>query len=152
VVAAAAMRDPAAPPTHTFRITLGLHDTQATDWSGKVTVEGGAATSITGWRFEDGDAVLDTTGWKCKTRPQIAYEQRYPIEPAAGKPRPVAKLQPWPNGVTLTIQGEKPVVAVKLAQGDIKFAAEDVRLGEPRSFLNDQVRVDRLPETDVLRP
>ena len=43
-------------------------------------------------------------------------------------------------------------MTLTLPAGDVKFAAGDVPLGEPKSFLDGQVRVERLPATSVLRP
>jgi hypothetical protein len=150
-VAVASMRQ-GAQPVHTFRITLGIQDKEPADWSGQVGVEGGEATALAGWRFEEKDAVQGTTGWKCRTRNYIAPEQRFPIQPASGKPKNPAVLQPWPNGITLTVRGAAPTVALKLPKGEVKFQAADVPLGEPKDFLNGSVRIHRLPETTVLRP
>jgi hypothetical protein len=147
-VAAAGRGD---PPVHTFRITLGLHDRQPTDWSGQVAVEGGEVVALTGWRFEGKDAVQGTTGWTCRTRDAIAPGQRFPLQPAHGRPKP-APQEPWSNGVTLTVRGETPSVTLTLAQGAVRFAVADVPLGEPRTYLDGRVRVERLPETRAVRP
>ncbi len=142
---------PADPPTTSFRIVLGLHDKEPTDWSGKVAVADGEAVALNGWRFEDSDAVSGPTQWKCKTRDYIAPGDGYPLDPASGKPKPPPQ-EPWPNGVVLTVRGAAPTAAVTLPAGEIKFAADDVPLGRPRLFLDGRVRVERLPATSVLRP
>ncbi|MBV9123305.1 MAG: hypothetical protein JO112_08110 [Planctomycetes bacterium] len=139
------------PPQHTFRITLGLTDKVPTDWSGRVDVRGGEVAELTGWRFEVGDAVEGMSGWKCRTRNYIAPEFRWPIETPSGQTR-MTPLQPWPNGITLTVRGAEPAVTLTLPRGEIKFAAGEVALGEPRMFLDNQVRVERLPAVSVLRP
>src|SRR5437660_603546 len=99
VVIAAAVRR-REPPVLTFRVTFGLRDEQPSDWSGTVAVTGGDVAGLTGWRFEDQDAVEGTSGWKCHTHNLIAPEQRYPVTPAKGPARR-PPLRPWPNGVTL---------------------------------------------------
>jgi hypothetical protein len=149
-VAVAAMRQ-VEPTLHTFRITLGIHDKEPADWSGQVAVVGGEVTALTGWRFEDKDAIQGTS-WKCRTRSYIAPESRFPIQPAEGKPKKPAVLQPWPNGVTLAVRGAAPTVTLKLPKGEVKFQAGDVPLGEAKDFLDGSVRVHRLPETTMLRP
>src|SRR5439155_6326193 len=111
----------------------------------------GAADGLTGWRFEEKDAVEGTTKWTCKTRNFIAPGERYPLDPAAGKPTPPPE-QPWPNGVVLTVRGADPTVTLTLPGGAVKFTAGDVALGQPKTFLDGQVRVERLPATSVLRP
>jgi hypothetical protein len=153
VLAALAMRADDAP-RHIFRITLGLRDAKPADWSGQVEVAGGAVGELTGWRFEEKDAVDGTKGWTCRTRNFIAPGERIPLQPGPDNPekRPPAKQQTWPNGVTLTIRGANPTVTLKLAQGEIKFGVNDVLLGEPRTVLDGQVRIERLPAVTLLRP
>ena len=143
VTLAAAVRQ-GEPPPHTFRVTLGLKDKEPADWSGQVSVAGGEVAEIVGWRFEDRDAVQDVSGWKCQTHDYIAPGLRNPTLPAAGKPKP-APREPWPNGVTLTVRGAAPAVTIKLPKGEFQFKAAGVLLGEPLTFLDGQVRVERLP-------
>ena len=151
VMAAAVLaRHREEPASSTFRVTLGLKDTEPADWDGKVAVSRGEVTEITGWRFEEKDAVEGRTGWKCRTHELIAPGERYPIQPASGKPA-TPPQQPWPNGVTVRVRGSSPAVTLTLSQGEVKFAAADVRLGEPKTFLDGRVRVERVAETSVLR-
>ncbi len=144
-VTLAAMR-PGDPPQHIFRITLGLHDKAPTNWNGQVAVNGGEVAALTGWRFEGGDAVEGTHGWKCRTHVYIAPGQRNPIARPRSQPQPTpAARQPWPNGVTLTVRGATPTVTLTLPQGEVKFAAADVTLGGPKTYLDGSVQVERLP-------
>ncbi len=149
VAAALAMR-PAETPTATFRVTLGIGDKEPTDWSGQVAVDGGEATDLAGWRFEEKEAVEGTRGWKCGTHAYVAPGERYALNPATGQPKP-PPTQPWPNGVTLTVRGQTPTVTLTLAKGEVKFQPAEVKLGEPKEFLDGRVRVERLPEAGVLR-
>jgi hypothetical protein len=151
MIAVAASQKQAEPPRHVFRITLGLTDKQPADWSGQVSVAGGEVTGISGWRFESKDAVEGTRGWKCRTHENIVRGEHFPITPASGKALPPPK-QPWPNGVNLTVRGEAPTLTISLPTGEIKFKASDILLGEPKTYLDDRVRIERLPATSVLRP
>ncbi|MGH7221912.1 MAG: hypothetical protein ACRELF_01645, partial [Gemmataceae bacterium] len=151
MIVVAASRKQADPPRHVFRVTVGLKDKKATDWSGKVEISGGEIVSIAGWRFEEKDAVDGVRGWKCRTHESIALGERFPIASASGKvPQP--PKQPWLNGVTLSVRGDAPALTITFPAGTIKFKSEDVPLGEGKTYLNDQVRVERLPRTSVLRP
>ena len=150
VTVAAATRQ-AEPPVHIIRVTLGLKDKEPADWSGKVTVADGEVSALAGWRFDPKETIEGTTGWKCGTHNYIAPEKRYPLLPASGKPQP-ADLQPWPNGVTLTLRGAAPSVTLKLPAGEVKFKAAELLFGEPKLFLDAQVRVERMPATALLRP
>ncbi len=151
MIVVAASQKQADPPRHLFRITVGLKDKKPTDWSGKVDISGGQIASITGWRFEEKDAVDGVRGWKCRTHENIALGERFPIALASGKV-PETPKQPWPNGVTLTVRGETPALTLSLAAGEIKFNSDDIPLGEEKTYLDGQVRVERLPQTSVLRP
>ena len=151
-VTLAAMR-PGDPPDHFFRITLGLRDQQPASWNGQVAAIFGEVTALTGWRFEGGDAVEGTRGWKCRTHEYIAPGQRNPIQRAPGQPQPPpAAKQPWPNGVTLTVRGAAPTVTLTLPRGEVKFAAADMHLGEPRTYFDGSVQVERLPATALAVP
>jgi hypothetical protein len=151
VVAAALARQRDEPPSYTFRVTLGLHDKQPTDWDGQVAVTGGTVTALTGWRFEEKDAVAkDLSGWKCRTHNYIVPGDRYALQKADGK-APPAPQEAWPNGITLRVRGAAPNVTLTLRAGEVKFATADVPLGEPKAFLDARVRVERLPDAAVLR-
>jgi hypothetical protein len=152
MVGIAAVPNAEVPAQNTFRVVLGVHDKQPTDWSGQVTVAEGEVLSIAGWRFEDKDAIQETTGWKCSTHKHIATGARFPIQAPPGKTREAPPQEPWPNGVVLTVKGNTPTVTIKLAQGEVKFAAADVMLGEPKDFLDRQVRVERMPAVSQPRP
>jgi hypothetical protein len=151
MLAVAAVQREGEPPRQAFRVTLGLTDREPTDWSGKIAVAEGEVAELAGWRFEDEDAVDGTRGWKCHTHEYIAPGARFPLQPAEGKPKPPPQ-QPWPNGVTLTLQGKAPVVTLTFKQGEIQFKSAEVVLGEPKTFLDGRVRVERLPVAALLRP
>lgn len=151
-VAVVLAMQPQEPLSYTFRVVLGLKDKKPADWSGKVEVAGGEVTSIEGWRFEAKDKVEGTSGWNCQTRDYVAFGKRTSVQLADGTPRVKEEDQPWPNGVTITVKGNAPKVVLKLAKGEVKFDANQIRLGEPLAALNGQVQVERMPETRLLRP
>src|SRR5262249_27905342 len=127
-----------------------LKDKTPTRWDGEITVTGGEVAALAGWRFEEKDVIQGTTGWKCQTRNYVAPGARYVMQPAKGK-EPPPPQQPWPNGVTVSVKGDAPVVSLKLPAGTVKFAAADVALGDPKLFLDGQVRVERIPVSTLLR-
>jgi hypothetical protein len=151
MVGAVALGRRAQQPTYTLRVTLGLLDKEPAEWNGQVHVDGGELVTLAGWRFEYPDAVQDKVGWKCRTRNHIAPGVRNPMLPAHKKPE-AARQTIWPNGVTLTVQGDAPAVTLSLSRGKVQFNVKDMSLGEPRLFLDAQVRVERLPTTQLVRP
>jgi hypothetical protein len=139
-----------APPSHAFRVVFGLRDSETTDWSGRISVSGGEAASLEGWRFEGNDAVDGNAGWHCRTRKSIALESHYALPPSSGKAdTPPQRI--WPAGVTCSVRGTDPEVTVVLQKGEVKFRSSEVSLGEPRTFLAGQVRVERLPMVSIPR-
>src|SRR2546430_9507621 len=52
-----------------IRIRFGLTDKEPTKWDGTISIAPGKIERIDGWRFQDGDEVHETTGWKASTRP-----------------------------------------------------------------------------------
>jgi hypothetical protein len=137
--------------THHFRIVVGLKDKEPAEWKGKVKFAEGKLISLAGWHFEGDDAVKGDA-WSCKTRNNIAPLERYPIQDFAGKSKGKAELAPWPSGVHLSLTGEAPAVTVKLSQGTFTFQAKDLLTGQPETFLEGQVRVERLPALSLARP
>jgi hypothetical protein len=151
MVGAAAVRSSQEQGSRHFRLVLGLKDQEPADWNGQVVVAGGELAALSGWRFEAGDAA-GPASWTCKTRSNIAPLKRYPVQDYAGKPKFQPELEPWPNGVHLTLRGDAPEVTVKLAQGKFTFRAKEIRTGQPATFLDGQVRVERLPDLSLARP
>jgi hypothetical protein len=151
MVGIAASQRLAEAPAHTFRIVLGLHDKEPTDWDGEVSVEGGEVADLTGWRFEEKDKTEGKRAWKCRTRDYIAANERYPLQKADGK-QPAVPQKPWPNGFLLTVRGADPTVTLSVRGNEVKFRGRDVALGEPKTFLDGQIRVEQQPATRLLRP
>lgn len=151
VLAALAMQQD-NPPTHTFRIVLGLHDKEPTDWSGQVAVTGGTVEKIEGWRFESKDKVKGTSGWTCQTRKFVAPNKRLPVQLGNGERRVPPDLEPWPNGVTLTVRGQAPRLVLQLPRGKVQFAVSEIKFGTPHTVLDGQVRIEKMPAVAVLRP
>ena len=58
----------AMPETVTFRVLLGIGDTEPTVWDGSVKLSGGSVTAIQGWRFADRDSSDYKSSWKASTR------------------------------------------------------------------------------------
>jgi len=151
VAAVFAVQSP-QPPVWTFRVLLGVKDKKPTDWSGKIEVAGGHVVSIEGWRFEKNDKVDGTAGWQCQTRSYVAFGKRSPVQRADGTPHFKEPVQPWPNGVTIAVQGNAPKLTLKLAQGEVKLDALEVSTGQPRAALGGRVVIERMPQTSPLRP
>src|SRR5258708_2462329 len=56
-----------------IRIRFVLTDKSPTKWDGTISVAPGKIERIDGWRFQDGDEIHDTNGWKASTRPLTVH-------------------------------------------------------------------------------
>ena len=139
-------------PAQMFRVLLGVGDKKPSNWGGMIDVAGGEVVAIAGWRFEGDDKVDGTKGWSCQTRDYLAFDKRIAIQLADGKPRYPQPVQPWPNGVVITVKGKAPKVTLKLPKGSVLFAADQIETGELITAQDGQVKLERIPLTSVLRP
>jgi len=117
-----------------LRLRLGIHDKEATDWSGTISVAPGKVTLISGWRFAQQDKADGVVGWSCRTHP-AALDQRRSNNPKQQQKRANAPATALPMSdtgvlVSLTEVSEDSQVTVKMAQGEITFKLADVPLGK----------------------
>jgi len=64
------------------RIRFGLTDKEATKWDATISVSPGKIERIDGWRFQQTDEVVGTTGWKAATRPLTVRRANNPKKAA----------------------------------------------------------------------
>ena len=76
-----------------LRLRLGIHDKEATDWTGTISVAPGKVTLISGWRFAQQDKADGTAGWSCRTRP-AALDNRRSNNPKQQQKRAAATTLP----------------------------------------------------------
>src|SRR5206468_4818219 len=107
------------------RIRFGLTDKEPKKWDATVAVTPGTIERIDGWRFQDGDAVQGTTGWKASTRPLSVRRSNNPKKTGKGKG---GNANMADNGVILLLTevSESSVVKVKTEQGDFDFNLGDI--------------------------
>ena len=132
-----------------LRVRLGIHDTEATDWSGTVSVALGKVTLISGWRFVQTDKADGVAGWNCRTRP-AALDQKRSNNPKLQQKRAAAAgaataLPMSDNGVLISLTGvsEDSQVTVKTAKGDIAFKLSEVPFGKIAEQLGGAVEIER---------
>ena len=125
----AARQQAAVPPEGaTLRISLGLQDTATTPWDGKIELSTGSVLAVEVETPAVGSAEGDS--WKLTTQ-----------VPATG-PRP------QPTRPVLLVALDAPdaaSVSVSTAQGEFSFALGDLEPGAPATYLEGQVRIERMP-------
>lgn len=65
------------PPTAVL-VELGLKDTTPTKWDGRATVRGAMVVHREGYRFRDGDKLLDPDRWQASSRRPVRLPARQP--------------------------------------------------------------------------
>jgi hypothetical protein len=133
-------RQIAMPETTTFRVLVGLGDMEPTEWDGSVKLSGGKVTGIQGWRFADTDSSDYQSSWKASTRRAV--------NPAAQKKKKAAGPL-LENGVLISAALSSPQARFEIStsHGSFAFAAQEIAMGESKSFLDGRVSVDRTPST-----
>ncbi len=128
-----------------LRLRLGIHDKEATDWSGTITVAPGKVTLISGWRFAQQDKADGTAGWSCRTHP-AALDQRRSNNPKQQQKRAAATALPMSDtGVLISLADvtEDSQVTVKTANGEIAFKLADAPLGKILEQLGGAAEIER---------
>ena len=140
-----------------LRIRFGLTDQGNTKWDGTVTVAPGRVESISGWRFQQGNAVDGTTGWRADTRPLTvrrsnAQKQKQAATVGKKKGKASADGPMADNGVILRLVDvtEESVVSVITAQGKFSFKLANLPFGEIGEHLNGAIDVERTAATQSL--
>lgn len=141
----------AAQPDSTlsFRILLGMTDTEVAVWDGSCEIAGGGRIDrIEPWRFDEGDSLAElvapgtTAGWKMSTHPARAF--------ASGQNAPARTIVS--NGVIVTMSGTNAgtEAIVKTAQGEFRFRPSEFGYGRQVKYLNGRAMVDRVPAASAL--
>ena len=135
-----------------IKVRLGLEDKEATDWSGTVTVSPGKVSLISGWRFLQQDKVDGTTGWSCRTRPNVQAAQRRSNNPGKESARPADAVTSIPlsdNGALISFSGvsEDSKVTIKTAKGEFTFAFSEIPPGKIIPELAGAVEAERTAES-----
>jgi hypothetical protein len=102
----------------------------------------GKIERIDGWRFQDGDEVHDTTGWKASSRPLTVRRSNNAKKVGKGKG---GNANMADNGVILlTDVSESSIVKVKTEQGNFDFKLSDVAYGKFVEKLDGAVDIERV--------
>jgi hypothetical protein len=134
----------ASAPARVYRIVFGETDTEGKKWDGTVEVTGGELASLAGWRFGEGDEISGRS-FRLSTRIINLEDQRRGMTEVGGKP--VQRLAE--AGLVATVRGPGEArVRVTTAQGNLEFS--NVPYARKSSFLNGNVTVERVPETELL--
>src|SRR6476660_2734485 len=125
------------------RIRFGLTDKEPKKWDGTISVAPGKIERIDGWRFEDGDQVEGTTGWKASTRPLTVRRSNNAKKAGKGKG---GNGNMADNGVILLLTDvtESSVVKVKADPGSFEFKISEITYGKFIEKLDGAVDVERV--------
>ncbi|MEZ5387633.1 MAG: hypothetical protein R3F13_19155 [Prosthecobacter sp.] len=138
----ALLAPPASAADAELLIHLGLGDTEPTVWDGSVSVSPGEVRDVTGYRFEQKDALTGKTSWKASTRtPQGAVKPRGNNPRKLGAARQLGPI--FENGVFVKLQDVTPesVIELDTAPGKVSFKLSDLTQGETLRLMDGRVAV-----------
>ncbi|MDO8542715.1 MAG: hypothetical protein Q7S40_19920 [Opitutaceae bacterium] len=130
------------------RIRFGLTDSGNTAWDGNVTVSPGAVERIDGWRFQEGDRVVDANHWTASTRPLTV--RRSNAQKKMAKKKGGGMMAD--NGIMLVLRAvtEASLVKVETKQGNFSFRLSDIPYGRVMEQLKGSVDIERVAATRPL--
>jgi hypothetical protein len=144
---------PAAAPAAdsiSFRVVFGNQRTAPKDYSGSVSVTGGALRNLEGWRFFQNDAITGSNSWKLQIRRAVFENQPDAPQPMAnGGPAPQNIV---PAGLIVTVDASAASAQFHTAQGDFVAPVRDLAYGRVLGFLDNDVQVERVPTPDRVSP
>jgi hypothetical protein len=110
-------------PPVAILIEMGLKDAKPSSWSGRVGVAGARVVHREGYRFRDGDKLLDPDAWKADSHP--------PLRPLPRNAPAVARLEPVATvGVVLHFADVKPDATLTIELQDKSREKIEVPLRE----------------------
>jgi len=109
-------------------IIFGVTDKEPTNWSGEISVSPGEIIALSGWRLG----------------PKATIEgNRFFLNSRFAGPK---QKQIISSGLFVTLQApDDATVRVATKQGEFSFRLGEIVFGQPKSFLNGRVRVERIP-------
>ncbi len=135
---------PLDDPIVSFRVQLGVNDTEPRAWDGSLSVTSGEIVRVRNWRPRPGDQV-DARSWKLATRRGVNFAMR-PWDTERPMPPVPYVLVP---GVVVDVRGTAATrVRVDTAQG--AFDVAPFALAAPATHLGGAAIVDRVPVSATL--
>jgi hypothetical protein len=134
----------------TFRIVFGERQEGLKDYSGSLTLSQGKVVNIMPWRFFREDTLSPQGTWKLHIK-RIAFENQ-PDDPHLINTSE-GVLNYVPAGLTVTVEAPPTAMAnVHTAQGDFRFALQELAAGRALSFRDGDVMVQRTPTAQQISP
>lgn len=133
-----------------FRVVFGNQRTAPKDYSGSVSVTGGALRGLEPWRFLQNDAITGPNSWTLQIRRTIFENQPDAPQPMAnGGPAPQNIV---PAGLIVTVDASAASAQFHTAQGDFVAPVRDLAYGRVLGLLDNDVQVERVPTPDRVSP
>ena len=130
-----------------FRIIIGLKDTEAKEWKGRLTVSGAEIATMQGWRFSQQDRANQDGTFTFRTKVG-------PLEDQLSKAQPYGQTD-WndprvrrliPEGIIVQLRGAEPARAkFESEAGTFDFSTDKVPYGAGLPVLDGNGLVERLP-------
>jgi len=127
-------------------VSLGVQDTQPTDWSGTLTVTGGEVTALSSRRPHPEDKITGVSAWTLSSRRTPAFQNRsWEDEPMQPYRQAI-----WPASLVVRLSGSAPVVSFRTAQGSFQIKTAELAAGQVRHYLDGKVTAELVPTATEL--
>jgi hypothetical protein len=122
-------------------IELGLKDDKPQDWSGRASVNGAKVVHREGYRFRDGDKLVEPDAWEVSSHRPLRAPQ---VQPAVIRMEGFATV-----GIVLHLTGVQPGAVLRLEPKDKEFDRLDIPLkdvlsGQPKRWGGEKAVVRRI--------
>lgn len=127
------------------RVMFGLKKLTPMRWDGKISVGQGRVLRVDGVHFEGRDEIQGNDSWLLTTRVTRYADSSMPRGYDPVHTRPFAMV---PNGVVAMLAADdNALVTVETVSGDFTFRLVQIPLGKRMIFLDEEVSVERIPNT-----
>ena len=131
--------------TTSLRLMFGLKKLTPLRWDGNVSVAPGRVLRVDGVHFEGRDEIKGRDQWWLTTRVTRYADS---ATPRGYDPVHTRSFQMIPNGVVAVIDpAGNANVSVNTESGDYSFRLDELALGEPKIFADDEASAERIPTT-----
>ena len=135
------LKDPPPGSDSVVVISLGLTDTEPTQWDGTLRVEGGNLLALIGREFRVGDIVHPPNRWEAWSRPGFVIAKRLMYEQYFSTPDELRILEP--SLYAFLDSSVATHLTVETSQGAFDFRLSDLALGETKTYLEGRASVHR---------
>jgi hypothetical protein len=135
-------------PPAAILIEMGLKDDKPTPWSGRADISGAKAVHREGYRFRDGDKLIEPNRWEASSHRPVPLPPQNPARPMPPPNPAQLRMKPATVGVVLHLVDVQPEATLTLDAGGKNPTTEvplkGILAGQTKLLWDGQVAVRRI--------